>query len=266
MELAAGTVAGALRSQASRAAALDALEALAPPIPSAVALAAAPALVDVMTAAEQAERASFDRSGLLLARLLDEAAPEPAALYGAALGGERLASFHAAGMLAEAFQRASSSAEQPLTREDARSYVCWFSAHDNPAYVRGVTAPLAAAGYTVMEWVGMVRFLALATQTCFALTPVALSARADDGRGGSAFVVPESDALRRRAAADADAAGRADQVGGVVGAGKQCRARGYRTVLVFPRQHCTGLRGAAAWAHGARRGTSPCAREPSRRG
>ena len=119
----------------------QAMELLAPPIPRAVALAAAPALVDVMATVAQAERKSFDRSGLLLARLLDEAAPEPAGLYGAAFEGERFASFYATGMLAEAFQ----SPEQPLTREDAGSYVCWF-ARDNPATVRGLTAPFAAAG------------------------------------------------------------------------------------------------------------------------
>ena len=65
------TVAESLRSEATRIATLDALEALAPPIPSAVALAAAPALVDAIATGK--ERASFDRCGLLLGRLLAEA-------------------------------------------------------------------------------------------------------------------------------------------------------------------------------------------------
>ena len=139
MAVAAATVANGLRSEVSRIATLDTLDDLPPPIPSPVVLAAAPALVDAM--AMETARASLDRCGLLLARLLDEAAPEPAGLYGAAFEGERFASFYATGMLVEAFQ----SPEQPLTREDAGSYVCWF-ARDNPATVRGLTAPFAAAG------------------------------------------------------------------------------------------------------------------------
>ena len=85
MDVSAATVAESLRSEATRIATLDALEALAPPIPSAVALAAAPALVDAM--ATEKERAAFDRCGLLLGRLHAEAAPEPAAVFGAALVG-----------------------------------------------------------------------------------------------------------------------------------------------------------------------------------
>ena len=64
----ADTVAESLRAEATRAATLDHLEALAAPIPSAVALAAALALVDVM--ATEKERAAFDRCTLLLGRLL----------------------------------------------------------------------------------------------------------------------------------------------------------------------------------------------------
>ena len=68
MDVSAATVAGALSSEATRVVTLDALEALAAPIPSAVALAAALALVDVM--ATEKERAAFDRCTLLLGRLL----------------------------------------------------------------------------------------------------------------------------------------------------------------------------------------------------
>ena len=102
MDLDAGTVADRLRSGVTRAAALDALEALAPPIPAAVALAAAPALVDVI--ATETERAAYYRCALLLGRLLDEVAPEPAAVYGAAFADERLAAIIAPALLVEAVQ------------------------------------------------------------------------------------------------------------------------------------------------------------------
>ena len=146
MSLAAETVADRLRSEATRTAALDALEALAPPIPGAVALNAAPALHDAM--ATETERASYDRCGLLLGQVLDEAAPNPAAVFGAATGGSRLAAFFAPALLVEAVQ--------PLTRADAHSYACLW-AHEVPAFVRGYTAPQAAAGRTVTEMFGIVR-------------------------------------------------------------------------------------------------------------
>ena len=179
MAVSAAAVADALRSEATRIATLDALEALAPPIPSAVVLAVAPALVEAM--ATEKERAAFDRCGLLLARLLAEAAPDPAAVYGAALvGGERLAAFFAPALLVEAVQRASSSSGQPLTVEDARSYACLL-AREGPAVVRGFTAPHAAAGRTVKAWLVIVRCLAHRFRFSFLLpsthTAFALSAR-----------------------------------------------------------------------------------------
>ena len=156
MAVTAAAVAIGLRSEASRATALDALEALAPPIPSAMALAAAPALVDAM--ATETERAAFDRCGLMLARVLDEAAPEPADVYGAAAGGERFVALLTPGLLVEAVQGAL-SAGQPLTSEDARSYACLWACQA-PALVRGSTAPEAAAGRTVSEYMGIVSCLA----------------------------------------------------------------------------------------------------------
>ena len=155
MDVSAATVAESLRSEATCIATLDALEALEAPIPSAVALAAAPALVDGL--ATEKERAAFDRCGLLLARLLAEVAPEPAAVYGAAYGGDRLAASLTPAMLTEVVQRASSAGE-PLAREDARSYACLL-AWSGPHAVRGWTVPAAAAGYTVMEHMSIVRFL-----------------------------------------------------------------------------------------------------------
>ena len=118
MDLAAATVAERLRDGATQTAALEALEDHAAPIPTATALAAAPALVDVVSAAT--EHAAFDRSALLLVRLLVEAAPEPAPIFGAACQGERLAALHAPALVVEATQRASTGG-QPLTLEDARS-------------------------------------------------------------------------------------------------------------------------------------------------
>ena len=174
MDASPPTVAEGLRSAAARIATLDALEALAPPIPSAVALAAAPALVDVMNT--ETQRASFDRCGLLLARLCAEALPDPT-VHAAAVFGEQLAAIIAPAIIAEAVQRASSGG-QPLTVEDARSYACLW-ARDGPAYVRGATVPWAAAGYTAMEFMGIVSFLAhrpsASHSSCLALTPCSLS-------------------------------------------------------------------------------------------
>lgn len=152
--IAVDTVAESLRAEATIANTLDNLEALAAPIPSAVALAAAPALLDVL-AADNVDRAVFDRSALLLARLVAEAAPEPALVYGAAMSGERFALFFAPSLVAEALQHALSAA-QPLTREDAVSYACLCALH-GPSYVRGAQAPIEAAGRSVMEYMFIVR-------------------------------------------------------------------------------------------------------------
>jgi hypothetical protein len=154
---AAATVADALRSPTARDAALDALEALPLPIADDVALAAAPALVDVVAgAAEETERAAFDRAALLLGRLLVEAAPDPAPVFGAAFAGERVAAYHGAQLVAEATQRALSGGEA-LTRADALSYACTsvFYTYN----VCGYTLPLAAIGYTMLEYMRVVSFL-----------------------------------------------------------------------------------------------------------
>ena len=98
------TLAERLRAEDTRAAALQALDKLPTPCPPELALAAAPALVDVAAATE--DRGVLDRCGLLLARLLAEALPDPRTVYGAALGGERLAACLAPRLLVEATQRA----------------------------------------------------------------------------------------------------------------------------------------------------------------
>eukprot|EP01043_Picozoa_sp_COSAG02_P061595 COSAG02_NODE_8309_length_2622_cov_99.290527_2_plen_200_part_00 len=155
------TLAERLRAQDTRAAALQALDKLPSPCPPELALAAAPALVDVAAATE--EREVLDRCGLLLARLLAEALPDPSAVYGAALGGERGAAWHAPHLLVAATQRAlgngsGEGGQQPLGREDAYSFAC-MHAYAPPAYARGFTAPEAAAGRTVMECIRTVRAL-----------------------------------------------------------------------------------------------------------
>ena len=69
-DLAPDTVAERLRDRASRSATLAALESHAAPIPTAVSLAAAPALVGLMAMdGAEVERDAYDRAGLLLGRL-----------------------------------------------------------------------------------------------------------------------------------------------------------------------------------------------------
>ena len=170
------TLAERLRAQDTRAAALQALDKLPPPCPPELALAAAPALVDVAAATE--DRKVLDRCGLLLARLLAEALPDPSAVYGAALGGERLAAWFAPHLLVAATQRAlgngsGEGGQQPLGREDAYSFAC-MHAWQLPAYARGFTAPEAAAGRTVMECIRIVRSLLPSFFLFFVLLPASL--------------------------------------------------------------------------------------------
>ena len=126
-KLATDTVADRLRGDETRASVLDALEATPAPIPHELALAVAPALVDV--ASETQDREAFDRCSLLMGRLMAEAAPDPSRVYAAALGGERLAAYFAPRLLVEATHRAletqgSAEGGQPLTHEDAYSFAC----------------------------------------------------------------------------------------------------------------------------------------------
>ena len=87
VELAADTVAERLRDRGTRPVTLAALESHAAPIPTAVSLAAAPALLGLMTMdAAEVERSTYDRAGLLVARLEAEALPDVVAVHGAAFG------------------------------------------------------------------------------------------------------------------------------------------------------------------------------------
>jgi hypothetical protein len=151
--LSADTVGSLLRGRETRAAALDALDAHAVPIERSVSLGAAPALGELL-ALDTAEvgPAEFDRIGLLLARLVAEASDDPASVYGAVWGeGRLLAYWRSKG---NAVARALRKPAEELTRADALHFACSI-ASDPHAYVRGMTKPVAAAGFaTTMELFG----------------------------------------------------------------------------------------------------------------
>jgi hypothetical protein len=151
-DLAADTVAERLRDRATRSATLAALESNAAPIPTAVSLAAAPALVGLMAMdAAEVERDAYDSAGLLLGRLHADALPNVAAVHGAAFGEggyERL--WNADSVLNAALRQPAAE----LTRADARSYACNL-AYDQAYAARGYTEPWGAAGFTAREFIGL---------------------------------------------------------------------------------------------------------------
>ena len=154
-DLAADTVASLLRDGATRTATLEALEQHeGTPIGRAVALAAAPALFEALALdATEVGRDVFDRIGLLLARLAAEESDDPSAVYGAALGEGRDAAWcrSKGSVLAQAVGKRASE----VTRADARSFACAL-AHVPPCFVKGLTKPVAAAGFTkTSEWFGL---------------------------------------------------------------------------------------------------------------
>ena len=146
------TVAERLRNNATRDAALDALERHAAPIPTAAALAAAPALLNVMSMdAAEVERGAYDRAGLLLARLEAEALPDVVAVHGAAFGnGGTKRLWNSDSVLNVALRQPAAE----LTRADAASYAC-SSAFEAIYSARGCTLPLAAAGFTMPKYFGL---------------------------------------------------------------------------------------------------------------
>eukprot|EP01046_Picozoa_sp_COSAG06_P050418 COSAG06_NODE_7981_length_2312_cov_5.610120_2_plen_413_part_00 len=151
-DLAAETVAERLRDRAARSETLAALESHAAPIPTAVSLAAAPALLGLMAMdAVEVERDTYDRAGLLLARLEAEALPDVVAVHGAAFGEggyERL--WNADSVLNTALRQPAAQ----LTRADAMSCAC-YAAYDPIYPARGFTEPFRAAGITTPEFVGL---------------------------------------------------------------------------------------------------------------
>eukprot|EP01046_Picozoa_sp_COSAG06_P065928 COSAG06_NODE_16406_length_1003_cov_1.012168_1_plen_253_part_10 len=203
-ELTAAAVVQDLRTNPTQAPALDALEAMVAPIPRELALATAPALVDVAAGTE--DRATLDRCTVLLARLMAEAAPDPSVIYGAAFAGEGIITYWASGLIVEAIQRAVGTDATELTREDAYSHAC-LRAHYAPAYVRGFTCVEKAAGRTAMEFIKLVRAYSrvFTYSQCF-LTRGTVSlglhmAAVDERRPG---YVEEAGAVRRRATAASD--------------------------------------------------------------
>ena len=119
-----------------------------------VALAAAPALVDIVAAAtEESDRAALDRAALLLARLLAEAVLDPASVYGAAFAGERFEAYIATALVTEAAQRG-----EMLTWAHALSYACLY-AHHGPAVAHGYTVPSTGAGRTANDTMNIVSLL-----------------------------------------------------------------------------------------------------------
>jgi hypothetical protein len=151
--LAADTVAQRLRDAPTRAAALDSLERHAAPIPTAVAMCAAPALFELLTMDEpDIDRSAFDRAGLLLGRLEAEAWPADGgeALHGAAFGdGGFVKQWNADSIVNAALRKPASE----LTQADARSYACEY-AHESPPIMRGLGSFARAAGLSAKEFVG----------------------------------------------------------------------------------------------------------------
>jgi hypothetical protein len=151
-DLAAETVAERLRDRATRSATLAALESHAAPIPTAVSLAAAPALLGLMTLdAAEVERDAYDRAGLLVGRLHAEALPDPSEVHGAAFGDggyERL--WNADSVVNAALRQPAAE----LTRADAMSYAC-KCAFESTYAARGHTKGYHAAGVTAREAFGL---------------------------------------------------------------------------------------------------------------
>ena len=133
---------------------IDQLEAHAGPHEEALALAAAPALTDLLCLdASEVDRALFQRVGLLRALLIEEAS-DPVAAWGAA---------HADGRYAKLLRAPNvvsrvCSGEKPVSEleiEDAMSYACGDAAPWYAATAGGFDAPVAAAGMSAKELVGV---------------------------------------------------------------------------------------------------------------
>jgi hypothetical protein len=151
---AADAVARLLRDSATRAATLTALERHeGSAIDRAVSLAAAPALYGLLAAdATEVGRETFDRAGLVVARLCAEVPDDPA-VFGAAWGEGRYATFLCSegSVLGRAWRTPASE----LTWEDARSWAC-SQALWPPSYIRALMTPIAAAGFaSAMEWIAV---------------------------------------------------------------------------------------------------------------
>jgi len=154
MALEPTTVAGLLTDSSTRIAALGALEAHNDPHPTPLAVAAMPALMDVLCLdAEEVDHALFQRVGLLLALLVDEAS-DSAALWGAANSDGRYSKlFRAPNVVRQLLSKPVAELDQ----RDAMSYaacgeqVTWYAA----TVRREWAATTEAAGLGLMEWLGI---------------------------------------------------------------------------------------------------------------
>ena len=149
------TVYDLLAASASRPTTLSTLEAHPPPLERALALAAAPALAELLTvSADDVDAATYQRAGLLLARLHAEMPDDPSIIFGAAYGGGRRALLFNSedSVLARALRKPAAQ----LTAEDALSYAC-MEAHWVPAHVRGHTPLISSEGLPLPEYMKLFR-------------------------------------------------------------------------------------------------------------
>ena len=149
--LAPDSVATLLRDCETRAATLEALDAHSMPIDAAIALAAAPALTELLAKnISEVSREQFNSIGLLLGRLVAEAAEDQSEVFGAAHGDGRLGVLLCARDNVLAHVVRTPAAE--LTQADVYSYVCW-NVQFGVVSTRGKTKPYAAAGYSMEQYV-----------------------------------------------------------------------------------------------------------------
>ena len=154
--LAPDAVAALLGGRETRLAALDALEAEPAQHDAALALAAAPALTDILCLSEsEVDPELFQRVSLLRARLVAEAA-DPPAVCGAGWSGGRFARFFAAE--ANAVANMMSSKPTALTRSDAMCLACEAAVY-TPAYVFGWERLASSCGFSSAnpfgEWIAV---------------------------------------------------------------------------------------------------------------
>ena len=155
--LAPDTVAALLGGRETRLAALDALEAEPTQHDAALALAAAPALTDILCLSEEEVAPElFQRAALMRARLVAEAA-DPPAVCGAGWSGGRFARFFGAEANVVANMMSSKPATA-LTRSDVLCLACEAAVY-TPAYVFGWERLASSCGFSSAnpfgEWIAV---------------------------------------------------------------------------------------------------------------
>ena len=152
-QLSPDSVAARLADPATRLVTLDALEAHAGPHDAALSLAAAPALTDLQCLeASEVDHALFQRAGLLLARVVEEAS-DSAAVWGAAHGDGRWSKLLRA---PNVVRQLLSKPVAELDQRDAMSYACGGAVGFYAGGAsRGLGASLEATGLGVMQFYGI---------------------------------------------------------------------------------------------------------------